>query len=270
MELCKYLNTNGIDLLRECRIKLTSFPDCNDPFDFYLPISEPTTEEVSYLQNNIEIQNSFFKATIENGLFLESQRAEFIQAFQKSKELIERLMPDILRKKQEAARKNSSKFFKVICLSDLDLINEEEDVLLWSHYTDKHKGIRIVIDFSDKYKSFTEVDYFKELEATVTEVLLSPDLLTQKLKQALSKKSSVWQYEHEKRIIIPGEDTINEYAQLEPQSIKFVDLGLYCEKETTDEVKYILNQKKYSHIELRKVEMNGMKRGFLYKGINKS
>lgn len=70
------------------------------------------------------------------------------------------------------------------------------DVRLWSHYADGHKGIAIAIDFSNIESDLHKVGYSAELPEFGNTLLTSP-----MPPEVLSRKTNHWEYEAEYRII---------------------------------------------------------------------
>lgn len=80
---------------------------------------------------------------------------------------------------------------KICSLSD-----NLNDVRLWSHYADGHRGIAIAIDFSNIESDLHKVKYSTELPEFGDTILTSP-----MPPQVLSIKTNHWEYEAEYRII---------------------------------------------------------------------
>lgn len=91
----------------------------------------------------------------------------------------------------------------IVCFSQV-----RDDILMWAHYADKHKGVCFEFDGSDnclffgeaqpvEYKSFTQIPLDKNRERQMTRVILT--------------KSKHWMYEKEYRIFRP----VNAGSQLD-------------------------------------------------------
>lgn len=87
----------------------------------------------------------------------------------------------------------TSSIHKRVCSLSSDL----NDVRLWSHYANSHRGIAIEIDFTDHMDDVREVQYSPKLlesgDTILTEVA-DPKLV-------LTRKTNHWGYESEYRII---------------------------------------------------------------------
>ena len=71
-----------------------------------------------------------------------------------------------------------------------------EDVRLWSHYADGHKGIAIEIDFEGREVDIIPVRYLPELKKYGSTILATPFP-----EQVLTHKTTHWEYEKEFRIL---------------------------------------------------------------------
>jgi len=269
MLLCKYLTKEADDLLKNCRIRFSNFSGCNDPFDFFIFVSKPSEEEIDKLLNNPKIQDSYFKAYLGAGIYTENQKEECIRAIKANKDHIKEWLPRVLHAQQESARKKLQQI-KILSFSDFSKITGEDDVLLWSHYTNKHQGFRIVFDFDENlYENLLEVKYGELLQATASEILLHEPSFEEKMKKALFLKSPVWSYEREIRILVLQPRTDYDHASLNPQEIKFIDLGLDCDSVLKESISSQLQRAEYKHIVLRQVKIKDDKCGFDYEVLQK-
>ncbi len=96
---------------------------------------------------------------------------------------------------------------RTISIGDLHNINLEHskicslskslnEIRLWAHYADGHKGVAIEIDFSGNEKDIYEVKYVPKLQEFGHTLLTSPSPA-----KVLSFKTEHWKYEDEYRII---------------------------------------------------------------------
>ena len=135
--------------------------------------------------------------------------------------------------------------YGVYCLS-----KKSDDILMWSHYADSHKGMCLVFDANiiSKYFSCQPVKYkstypsFKEcLDSKKYQINLAPLILT---------KSKHWKYESEVRLIVEPE-SINEEAakrlfKIPSNALVGVIFGCessYHDKEIIREVLKVKNKK---------------------------
>jgi hypothetical protein len=129
----------ALKTLYEHRIKISTFPDLNDPFELW-----------PFKIDSVEDQEGFERAT-----------SQF------------------------------SKRFGVVCFS-----RNWDDPVLWSHYSDKHKGICLGFDVSDYNLHFIEVNYVSE---RLPRQQHEEEIETM-ARQWFSTKFKSWQYEKEVRV----------------------------------------------------------------------
>ncbi len=104
----------------------------------------------------------------------------------------------------------------VLCLA-----SDPRDLLMWSHYADSHKGICIQLRTAPDPGIFLAaqlVDY-----SDVYPTLQWPDMDPDVLKAILTRKSSCWRYENERRIV--GVDISSRYLGFEPSCLSGIILG---------------------------------------------
>ncbi len=111
------------------------------------------------------------------------------------------------------------KRFKIACFSDC-----YNEILMWSHYADKHSGICIGFDFPHRYADkfiMCPVKYLNELNAL--------DGKTDNLRIImywLTTKSIRWQYEHEIRAISKSKTSEkHELINFDAQYVKEIIFG---------------------------------------------
>jgi hypothetical protein len=112
----------------------------------------------------------------------------------------------------DAWREECSERFGVLCFTEI-----WNDILQWSHYADRHRGICLGFDVTGEPGKFGKVTYVSEKE----QPLEKPDQAF--VWHALATKLKVWEYEHEWRVFTTLEDGIwNDRAG---RKLYFVDFG---------------------------------------------
>lgn len=81
----------------------------------------------------------------------------------------------------------------VLCLSEV-----HDDILMWAHYADSHRGVCLVFDASEPFFATAQPVHYRDLRPNVNPVVHSHD---QMLDAAMFTKSSHWSYEREWRIL---------------------------------------------------------------------
>ncbi len=153
------------------------------------------------------------------------------------------------------------------------LSKEENNVLMWSHYADKHKGFSVGFSLSNNFIKFNERD---EIIGTA-DVSYSEDnpfikyflSITKNTKlpswdefwpcifsMALTSKSKEWTYENEVRIIRGNPGVVN----FSPSELIEVIFGLEMNEDNKNNLKAILSGNEWKHIQMKEVirEDNGL------------
>ena len=130
------------------------------------------------------------------------------------------------------------------------LCEENDNILMWSHYASGHGGFVIGIDFEeeDMYQTFlTPVNYENSIPdlnlQQFGEFMLSDDQddnFIQNIMNYLSVKTLDWKYEKEWRLWVdkPG------YYRIKPEQIKEIIFGYNCPSDTQMLVSKILSYNK--------------------------
>ncbi len=146
-------------------------------------------------------------------------------------------------KNQNPIMREKRKEFKISCFSGVN-----DNVLMWSHYGDKHNGICCGFNFPIKYENkFTivRVKYLEKVEKLAGDIDLYKVILFW-----LSTKSLVWKYEEEYRAITLSKNTSENYENVE------------FDKEYLKEIIFGCNVKKNKILEtLKKLRDSGVNIG---------
>ena len=141
------------------------------------------------------------------------------------KSISEYLINKIYNEKQEKV---------ICCFSSRNIIGTDGEELMWAHYANGSKGIRI--DFSIDYEKLEEVEgYVKEVEYRQKSQFkdsdnLKKELNDNKLKNIICRKSKAWEYEQEHRAIFTKGD--NNYLSIKIEGITFGrGCGFFPDKE---------------------------------------
>jgi hypothetical protein len=136
---------------------------------------------------------------------------------------------------------------KSICSNGvLSLSEKYDDILMWSHYSEYHKGIVLGLSLEDDLEFFVSpirIDYKDNYEAL--NYLNDPE---KSIIDTLKIKSSQWKYEREIRIYKnnSGLYKINETA------IKEIYFGIKTRKEDIEEIYQICEKQNLNHIKFFK------------------
>jgi hypothetical protein len=245
MELYRYLGTHGYESLRDKKLKVAAISTFNDPFEFLYRQERPMTLKLArdFLKSK-ENSNSFYIGLSSHQPNIKS-RKDYLKLL-RSDEYAELILENFDRIVVESLGRRDvalDKLLRVLCFSRKD-VTPLEEILLWSHYANSHRGIRVAIDIPEAASSTM---YLKEVlynEHRVPIDFTSLDIgasIDAAIKEAVRVKSKAWEYEREFRLFIfphacqagttPAEKGLLFYP-FEVATVKGVDLGVrYADAE---------------------------------------
>ncbi len=281
------ISHNNLNALENDKLYYSTPDNFNDPYDTliyanYIQIIQDIyfnieTGMESYLNRlkDADIPNAKFLAEYGYAIWNGSKKNEIIEGFF-------RQIYEASKKLKDTLRGN----VKIICFSE-DYLS----MLMWSHYTENHKGFAIIYDKEDienadnytirgelirKKPILKQVTYAKEqsdLTFEVEEYIRAyrmpnlgdvippiPHLSQDKLRSAITEKSPDWSYEKEWRII-PKHISLEHESNLGYMNIKpkGIILGSMCSEENQYKIINICDKKK---IPVFKAELNYWNPGY--------
>ena len=175
------------------------------------------------------------------------------------------MVSNLLSERLELADSKS----RVLCFSSSDIDNSA-DILMWSHYADHHKGVRIGFDISSSPGfEITEISYRDDRP----EIDLYADsaAVQAAVKESLRFKSCAWSYEAEHRVYLFAEqcfsiaDLPHDFVGFKSQDVISIDAGM----RFSDISKLaILKEKIYKSAKLRKAVMHDSDYAIKYFEVN--
>lgn len=119
---------------------------------------------------------------------------------------------------------------KTCCFSEV-----ADDLLLWAHYADSHKGI--VIGFSSSL-NYWPTDHWREVTYSNTRIKLpeKDTEINEYVWRMLTRKARCWQYEKEWRIISFRLKRDNHLIDFNPDSVKEIRIGLNVEEKARQRI----------------------------------
>lgn len=300
MAIYKYLHQDRIDVLDNLKIRFTQPSALNDPFES-LPMIERIMEENDFYKLlNDHVGENELRKTIKDTIRHELRPYERVMNldFSLSEEFIDEVMnnfEDITQpfirealnpeNLDESYSQNFKKRFSTT-FGILSLTQNPDNLLMWSHYSDSHRGF--LIEFKEGANFFdqqiSDVDTIRKLkkvryvtERPQIESLFDPqkvdqdDYMEELMSQFFYIKSERWEYEMEMRMILPLENSDETFElpngekvhlfSIPPNLIKSVVLGSQMPERTEEKLFEILKRGHFDHIDIyrAKLDINGYK-----------
>jgi hypothetical protein len=226
-KFCK-LNQNFYDMLIQNRLWFSNACDFNDPYDCNVSLNKNyTDEDIRNYWENVKVEG-------DGSLEIRTQRAnEWIN----DRSLIEKVYTTAVKKMINN--------IGICCFTSND-----ENLIMWAHYADSHRGACVEFDSNILNKSFNFITHVK-YSTLYPEV----NLLTN-LNEAISKimiwKSIHWQDEEEIRI----HQKSKGYYPFNPAAIKTITFGIRTSMEQIMTVMIMLEGLSYKNVTYRKVVLD--------------
>ncbi len=263
MILCKYLGSDGLDIIKNQRLLATDPIILNDPFEMYPGIigKPDKNKTLRYFYNDLLPKiSSTTKAALSD---FDDDAAS---------KNVERDMKPAIMKVIEENLMIASKTLRIICFCDPSKIKDGDDVLLWSHYGDKHKGVRIFFETDDiKILSNNLFPVSYSFERASIDITDTAEFKTEDAYRTIIKtKNKSWEYEQEVRWIVSLRECRQEdgrsYIPLLPNAIRRIDFGFRYEG---DKIISILDNNAYRHVKLYRALVHEHKFSLNYEEIKK-
>lgn len=270
MILHKYYNKFGLDTLINLEIKVNIPSGFNDPFEFLPknPVKLSLQQAKKYLKNK-SFNEELFQEYKRHGII--KNKKEFKVTLKQNKyrfaELISNKFTEeyfwnlIIR-----MRAKEDEISRIACFSSEEA-NEMEQILLWSHYTDKHSGMRFHFNSEllvNPHEKLIKVNY--ELFRPILDTTLDQASIQfqQQLLESFHTKLKVWEYEKEYRWfvfptkciskIVNGENMF--FHKFDPKSLIRIDIGVNCSKSTEDVLLNEIEITEKSYIKVFRAKIN--------------
>lgn len=180
------------DTILAGRIKASKPSEFNDPFDCVGAIEGRLSEDAA---------REFADKSCEKYIPLDADIAK--------RELAKRLIKcnaEELVAEAFANKKYLDIVFRIACFSAVDGISDNADLLMWSHYADKARGVRIAIDIPETSAAYAveRVQYSDKMPVYHLQdesPFLNGYQWNLALRRFVCTKSLAWEYEQEVRLI---------------------------------------------------------------------
>lgn len=268
MLLHRYFASHADTTLKEQRLLLAKPSSFNDPFEFiHQNVGEWTTEKMErYLRSPLVmkgLREQLRGETDENATrAIDSLLRKVASNPRLLAELFLKMKLPIPPADHNFCHKVADENLRLCCFSECD-IDHDSEMLLWSHYADKHKGVRIEFVFeqihSDVAYRVDKVTYSPHRVPLDYTEITSDSHFSDAVSAVSRTKSTAWKYEEEWRIIVFRRPETDElfasgekcYFPFEPDLVRNIDFGINCPQTTIDAVRSIV-ESTYPHVTIRK------------------
>lgn len=269
MILYRYFKAeHAIQTLENMCLKVSRFSELNDPFELAWKANKPEAQDVRRLLRDRRNNPEFIKqAKKESGLSVKKIKKQLKRP--SAGEIMEERHPhmvgNLLSERLELADSKS----RVLCFSSPDIDNSA-DILMWSHYADHHKGVRIGFDLSSGAGfEITKISYRDDRPEI--DLYADPVSVQAAVKDSLRFKSSAWSYEAEHRIYLFANQCFSiaglphDFFGFKSQNVITIDAGM---KFSDISKLTILKEKNYQSAKLRKAIMHDSDYAIKYIEVN--
>ena len=201
--LYKYCDTHGFNAIEDLLLKVTPPNQFNDIFEV-----TPRPSEESFSR---PILDSLLKSERGQSSLRRAKTPISIDALY---DLVAPKIPDVKSNLCRKLANELSKHYGLLCLA-----GNPRHLLMWSHYTDRHRGLVISLDAGSSFGGTKErVKYVRE-RIEMNPPWLGSDRET--MRALFTSKCDQWSYEGERRIIF-------SLSELERATLKDGSDGYFC------------------------------------------
>lgn len=252
--LYKYCDQLGIvKILGSLELKLPYVSEVNDPLEC-LPIL--------YCPND--------RAAIEAHTVNLFKRRNLVLPVDYKEQISRGKIPEMLEKGLGAGQREWN---QRSCL--LSVSKTAQNTVMWAHYTDKHKGVVIGIDYDNIFPGTNKergifmnpVEYSKKRP----KINILTDITEENFRKVILTKSDDWKYEEEFRAVFidtflsdlerEGLSCLKDFEgrktwflRLNPQSIREIVFGLYAEDSLKSAIRKLIERPELQHVKLYQAE----------------
>ncbi|GEM_PF-2695481 len=262
MLLHKYIDRHFVDVLRDLTLKVNDPEKFNDPFEFK-PVISPfknQREKQQYL-NSDAVQDFYYKRGLEKGVV--KNRKDFKSLWKNRKNNLLKTLGDMHAfVKAEFESVPVGDYLFVLCLS-AEIRDPYDEVLMWSHYTEGHKGARLAIEtacFRPPFFDMKQVCYSKDRPSFhIRDYKFDPEKVQNETKRSMYTKSIAWRYENEYRLYFAADKCkkINDlyFVDIKPEALREVIIGCKAEERELSPAMELLMGERFKHVKVRKAKV---------------
>lgn len=196
---------------------MSSINQLNDPFD---------SQSNILFDNSGVSRNNYLKSLIKNNKLPYKERARLEKKLHS---------PTIIQKELQKIRKNIVDKTGIFSFSA-----ESKNLLLWSHYSNSHKGVCLIFDIAQDLDVFVQslpIEYSKDYP----EIQYSENLKGDLIRATFLTKANDWLYENERRIF--NLDRAHQKLAFNPKALYGIILGAKSDENDIRLIKDLVAQR---------------------------
>jgi hypothetical protein len=278
--MIRYLGDYISEVVRHRRLKVAIPSKLNDPFDFSIAPVGAFTGQAALRNNQSRLNDPAFYdrwRELEDPSLTNAQIKELAlkntpamaQGLVQNQRIIEN---HFIQEMHSLADESIG----LLCFSD-ESIDNEGDILMWSHYGYSHAGFRLHFDTSFLQVEGIEkeeVDYQTERVSLPIQLTSEDPAFQSAVRKSTYTKGKHWEYENEVRFLInPRLCHHEEVSRMDSiefpyQALKRIDIGIRSDEKIVVDLHAALSRHQYRHVRLFKAEMHKTDFSIVYKEID--
>jgi hypothetical protein len=281
MLLFRYFGSHALETLRASLFKTATVSSLNDPFEllYRLKGTMTTAKAKRHLKQRLKTQDFFAAAQAQNAAIKTKRDLKKFMANNRGK-IVNNLVSNYPKLKAETLLEGemfADRTLRVVCFSESN-VDRLDEILIWSHYANKHSGMRIGFEFPDGLKfpfKIIPVEYRQERVGLDLTDGLEIDHVKTALMETIKVKSLAWKYEREYRMVTSPQLCVKRPVQngadadfigFKKEWVKYVDVGLRASQQEIQTMKQLLG-KEYPEVQLRRAVLHATDYALDYESI---
>lgn len=258
--LFKYCDARGVDILKSLRLKVSPPNQFNDPFEFLpeVDLCMDQTDLKKWLTDPKRIRSAWMKRGRRIPLtdFSIAYKAKVESFGPEQVDDTRSMLQEVTVRRQHGVVDSISKTRALACYSEIP-----DNFLMWSHYTDGHRGI--VVEFDLKSPFFSPPANLMPVSYRSDRVSARVDTkgfaFDEHELSVVRTKSLAWSYEREWRQLFQLKDCTRVhnpkgppsfYVSIPSDAIASVRFGVRCAKKTEMKVRRLKERPDLQHVRL--------------------
>ena len=238
-DLYKYFGINEFlfSTLKDNKIWFSNPNSFNDPFDCNV--------KCKYLEDLM------FQERIHNDLRDVFNSVDNNESYFRERKISLTIADSHETKRKEETRRLNQELHDTVDKTGVSCFSEKMDsILMWSHYTEDHKGVCLQFNpsdklFSEKCERMIYVDEFPNID--------SKRIINEPNNFLFFTKSNEWRYESEVRVIKDS----NSLHSFSPKSLIAIYFGVNCDPDDVKKIKDIINNhSQYENVSFHKMNLS--------------